>query len=69
MHDGRLKVAVTAPPVDGSANETVIELFAKELGIAKRQLEITAGHTSRRKTIRIEGVEQKTFAEVVGRFT
>ena len=61
MHDGRLKVAVTAPPVDGEANAAVIELLAKELGIAKRAIAIVAGESGRRKTVRIEGVTQQAI--------
>jgi uncharacterized protein len=58
MHDGRLKVAVTAPPVDGEANAAVIELIAKALGVAKRDVEVTAGASSRRKTVRVTGVSR-----------
>jgi hypothetical protein len=56
VHDGRLKVAVTSPPVDGEANAAVIELLAKTLGVAKRAIEVVAGTSSRRKTVRITGV-------------
>ena len=55
-HDGRLKVAVTAPPVDGEANAAVIETLAKALGVGKSAVEIVAGATGRRKTVRIAGV-------------
>ncbi len=54
-HDGRIKVAVTAPPVDGEANAAVIELIAKALGVARRDVEVISGATSRRKTIRVTG--------------
>ncbi len=63
LHDGRLKVAVTSPPVDGEANAAVIELFAKQLGISKGAVEVIAGTASRRKTLRISGV---TVAAVEG---
>jgi uncharacterized protein (TIGR00251 family) len=56
VHDGRLKVAVTAPPVDGEANAAVIEVLAKALGVAKRAVEVVAGASSRRKTVRVAGV-------------
>ena len=51
------KVRLQAPPVDGKANEALIELLSKEFGVPKRDIEITKGATSRRKTIaiRIEG--------------
>jgi len=63
MHDGRLKVAVTSPPVEGEANEAVVQLFAKSLGLSKRQVEIVAGLSSRRKTVRID--VDMTSAELV----
>lgn len=56
IHDGRLKVSVTAPPVDGEANAAVIELLAKALGVPKGSIEVIAGASSRRKTVRIAGV-------------
>ena len=56
MHDGRLKVSVTSPPVDGEANAAVIELLAKELRVPKSAITIVAGTTGRRKTVRIDGV-------------
>lgn len=56
VHDGRLKVAVTSPPVDGEANAAVIELIAKSLRVAKSAVEVIAGASSRRKTIKVAGV-------------
>ena len=61
MHDGRLKIAVTAPPVDGEANAAVIELLAKELGIARSAIAVVAGASSRRKRVEIQGV---TLAQI-----
>jgi len=58
IHDGRLKVAVTAPPVDGEANAAVIETLAKALGVAKGAVEVIAGASSRRKTVRVAGVDR-----------
>jgi len=56
VHDGRLKIAVTSPPVDGEANAAVIEALADKLGIARRAIEVIAGASSRRKTLRVAGV-------------
>jgi uncharacterized protein len=56
VHDGRLKICVTAPPVDGEANAAVIEVLAKALGVARSAVEVIAGASSRRKTVRIAGV-------------
>ena len=65
MHDGRLKIAVTAPPVDGEANAAVVELVAKQLGIARGSVEIVAGASSRRKTLRIANVTAQQIEELV----
>jgi uncharacterized protein (TIGR00251 family) len=52
----RLKVQVTSPPVDGAANDAVVALFADALALPRRAISIVAGHTGRKKTVRLEGV-------------
>jgi len=52
----RLKVALTAPPVDGKANDACIEFFAKLLKVPKTSVTIAAGLTSRNKTVRVVGL-------------
>jgi len=51
-----LKVSLTAPPVDGKANEACIEFFAKLLKVPRSSVTIAAGQTSRNKVIRIVGL-------------
>lgn len=51
-----LKVMVAAPPEDGAANAAVVELLAKALGVPRKQIAITAGLTSPRKTVKIAGI-------------
>ena len=51
-----IKVKVTSPPVEGKANENLIRLLAKELGISPSCIEIIKGHHSREKTLRILGM-------------
>jgi len=57
MTNGRLVIRVTAPPVDSAANDAVINLVAKALGIARSRITLTHGAASRNKTIDITGVE------------
>lgn len=52
----RLRVAVTAPPVDGEANAAVIAALAEALGVPRRAITLVAGQTGKRKTVRIEGI-------------
>jgi uncharacterized protein (TIGR00251 family) len=54
-HNGALKVALTAPPVEGAANKALVELLAKLLGVPKSAVTIVSGETSRNKTVRVEG--------------
>ncbi len=56
VHGDRLKLAVTAPPVDGEANAAVIELVAAALGVPRSAVTVIAGASSRRKTIRVRGL-------------
>jgi hypothetical protein len=50
-----IKVKVTAPPIEGKANEALIRFLAKEIGIPPSSIEITKGHHAREKTLRILG--------------
>jgi len=58
MDDTILKVKLTAPPVDGSANEQLIELISEATGFKKSQIKILRGLSSKRKLIGITGVEK-----------
>lgn len=55
-YDGAVKVRLSSPPVDGAANEELIKLFAKRLKVARSDVEILSGQTSKTKQIRINGV-------------
>ena len=55
LHDGRLKIRLAAPPVEGKANEVLVEFLAGELKVPRRNVNIDAGVTSRRKRVKIEG--------------
>ena len=56
--EGLLKVRVTAPPVEGAANDACIELLAKKLGLKKSRMKISAGARGRKKTILINYVSR-----------
>ena len=69
MHDGRLKIAVTAPPVDGEANAAVIDAIARWLGVARRSVEVVGGASSRRKTLQVDGVTGAELARRLAELT
>jgi uncharacterized protein len=51
-----LKLALTAPPVDGRANEACIKFFANLLDVPRSSVTIASGKTSRNKVIRVAGL-------------
>ena len=63
LENNKIRVWVNAPPVDGAANDAIIKLFSKVLKIAKSKIEIIKGHSSREKTLRIEGFTEKEITE------
>ncbi len=63
--EGNLRVRISAPPVDGAANEEVVRLLAKTFGIAKGNVSIVAGQTSKTKRIRITGVTAAQLQKIL----
>jgi uncharacterized protein (TIGR00251 family) len=61
-HNGALKVALTAPPVEGAANKALVDLLAKLLGVPKGAVSIVSGESSRYKTVRVDRVDAQTAA-------
>jgi uncharacterized protein (TIGR00251 family) len=51
-----LKLRVAAPPVDGAANDAVVEFVAQLFDVPRRAVAIAAGHTSRNKLVDIRGI-------------
>jgi uncharacterized protein len=60
-----LKMRVTAPPVEGAANQLLCDYFAKLLGIAKGRVRLQAGETSRHKRLLFEGVSLEALQAVL----
>jgi uncharacterized protein (TIGR00251 family) len=57
--DGAIRVRVTAPPVEGAANEAVLRLVAKALGLPRSAVTLASGATARTKRLRIEGIARE----------
>ena len=68
MGDGRaaLKARVRVAPEDGKANEALVRLLAQAAGVGRSAVSISAGHTSRVKTVEIRG-EAEAIAAALGR--
>jgi len=54
-----LKVRLTAPPVEGAANEALIALLAERLDLPKRSISIVSGATGRQKIVEIVGMAEE----------
>lgn len=65
MVGGRLKVAVTAPPVDGEANAAVVDAVAKAFGVRRSAVTIAQGERGRRKTLAIDGASAASLEAVL----
>ena len=62
-HDGRLKIRLAAPPVEGKANDALILWLSKNLGINRSAIELLAGDLSRMKRVKISGVESQVIVD------
>jgi uncharacterized protein (TIGR00251 family) len=58
LHDGRLKLRLTAPPVDGAANAALVEFLADRLGLPRSAISVASGDSGRRKTVSIQAGDE-----------
>jgi uncharacterized protein (TIGR00251 family) len=66
VRGGALRIALTAPPVDGAANDALRQLLAKRLGVSKSAVEIVRGARGRKKLIRVRGADPSALVEEAG---
>jgi uncharacterized protein (TIGR00251 family) len=59
LHGDALKVRLAAPPVDGAANEALVEFFSSLFAVGRRAVRILAGAHSRSKIVEIEGINER----------
>lgn len=60
------KLSLTAPPVEGKANQACIEFFANLLKVPRSSITIAAGQTSRKKVIRVAGLAAEEVRQRLG---
>lgn len=65
VHGEALKVRVHAPPVDGAANDAVVTMLAERLQVARSQVQVISGHTSRTKVVEVSGVPAQSVHGLV----
>jgi uncharacterized protein len=66
FYDGRVRIRLAAPPVDGEANEELERFLARLLSVPRRAVSLTAGHSSRQKTLVVLGVTTADAREALG---
>ena len=70
LSDGTVKVHLTAPPVEGKANEALLKFLAKVLDVSQNQLEVVAGTNGRDKLISVDDMDagslHKKIVEKIG---
>ena len=64
-HGGALKLKVQAPPVAGAANKAAVKFLARIFGVAKSQIKLLRGQTSREKVFLIRDVSLSQAAEIL----
>jgi uncharacterized protein (TIGR00251 family) len=62
---GAVVIRVSAPPVDGKANEAVCRLIAERLGVPKSAVRIVRGESSRDKVVRVDGLSSDEARELL----
>ncbi|WP_371133113.1 DUF167 domain-containing protein [Humidesulfovibrio sp.] len=64
LHQNCLKIRLSAPAVDNKANTALVEYVAALLGLKRSQVSLEAGHTSRRKTLRVLAQKEPIWPQV-----
>jgi uncharacterized protein len=64
-HAGMLKVAVSAPPQDGRANQALTELLREWLGLKRSQVELVGGATARQKQFLVRGLGPAELSDMI----
>lgn len=68
LHGDELKLAITAPPVEGKANKAVIAYLAKLFGVSKSCVSIVSGRQSRHKRCSVEGIPIEKAEKILKSF-
>ena len=65
IHDGAVKLRITAPPVDGKANALIIEILAKMFHVSRLAVSLASGQQSRRKRFRVAGISYDAALKIL----
>lgn len=65
VHGGALRVRLQAPPVDGAANEALVDLLAERLEVTRSAIRIVSGMTGRTKRVDVDGIDAERVRRMV----
>lgn len=65
-HDGAVRIRVAAPPVEGKANQAMIEFLAGVFGVPRSAVRILSGATGRSKLVEVDGTDAETARRLLG---
>jgi len=65
LHGGYLKIAITAPPIEGKANKALISYLAELFGVSRKSIGLVSGEYSRTKIFHFKTVSEKFLADRV----
>jgi uncharacterized protein (TIGR00251 family) len=65
IQNDALKLKITAPPVEGKANEECIRFLSDKLGVKKSRITIKAGHKSKNKTVSVSGITRQDVESII----
>jgi uncharacterized protein (TIGR00251 family) len=63
LHGDAIRIRLSAPPVDGAANEALLKFLADKLSVPLRAVRLTAGEASRSKVVTVTGIDLQHVAE------
>ena len=66
VRDGVVQARVSAPPLDGKANDALCRLLAKALGVPRSRVSVVRGQTARNKVVRVDGLPTADAHERLG---
>ncbi len=64
--EGALKIKITAPPVEGEANQALVAFLSQRLKLSKSQVHLAKGESSRHKTVEIKGLNREQLLARLG---
>jgi uncharacterized protein (TIGR00251 family) len=64
--EGAVRVRLTAPPVDGAANDALVRFLATRLDISRSAVTLVSGHSGRTKVVEVDGLSAEEAARRLG---